>query len=183
MTRRRVPEAELVDTEAGKRPEGDGWFILNLAEAPASAAAGRGHAYLFEGDSRFPQFGINVHVLEPGEVSSLYHGESNQEDFLVLLGECLLLVEGEERPLRQWDFFHASPWTEHTFVGAGEGPCAILMVGTRDSDEVIVYPVNETAARHDASVERETGSPDEAYGSMGWERGAPARRPWPPPGA
>jgi quercetin dioxygenase-like cupin family protein len=82
------------------------------------------------GDSpvEFPQFGINVTVLEPGQ-SGVYHAEANQEAFLVLGGECRLLVEGEERRLRAWDFFHSPPWTEHAFVGAGDRPCVILMVG------------------------------------------------------
>ena len=106
----------------------------------------------------FPQFGINVTVLEPGQ-SSVYHAESNQEAFLVLGGECRLLVEGEERRLRAWDFFHSPPWTEHAFVGAGDRPCVILMVGAHVSPEVR-YPVSELAARYGASVEKETSDPE-----------------------
>ena len=90
-----------------------------------------GSSVIFEGDARFPQFGINIQVLEPGQPNCMYHGENAQEDFLVLSGECLLLVNGEERPLKQWDFVHSPAWTEHVFVGAGDGPCAILMVGAR----------------------------------------------------
>ncbi len=91
-------------------------------------------------------------VLEPGQ-SSVYHAETNQEAFLVLAGECRLLVEGEERRLRAWDFFHSPPWTEHAFVGAGDGPCVILMVGAHSGPDVR-YPVSELAARYGASVER-----------------------------
>ena len=86
-----------------------------------------------------------------------------QEGFIVLAGECLLLVDGEERRLKTWDFFHSPPWTEHVFVGAGDGPCAILMVGVRKPDEELLYPAAEVARRHGAAVERETSDPREAY--------------------
>jgi uncharacterized cupin superfamily protein len=93
----------------------------------------------------------------------MYHGESNQEDFLVLAGDCLLLVEEQERRLRAWDFVHCPPGTLHGFVGAGDGPCAILMVGARDPNERIVYPVSPLALRYGAGVERGTEDPREAY--------------------
>ena len=81
----------------------------------------------------------------------------------MLSGECTLLVEGEERTLRQWDFFHSPAGTEHIFVGAGDGPCVILMAGARSEDEQLLYPVSELAARFGASVEEQTSDPDEAY--------------------
>ena len=109
----------------------------------------------------FAQLGINITVLEPDQ-SSMYHAESNQEAFLVLAGECRLLVEGGERRLRPWDFFHSPPWTEHAFVGAGDGPCVILMVGAHLGPDVR-YPVSELAARYGASVEKETSDPGQAY--------------------
>jgi len=102
-------------------------------------------------------------VIWPGQPSGLYHAETDQEDFLVLTGECVLLVEGEERPLRAWDFVHCPPGTEHVFVGAGDGPCVIFMVGRRASDKGIVYPSSELARRHGAGVETQTSSPAEAY--------------------
>ena len=107
----------------------------------------------------FPQFGIRLHVLEPGQPNGLYHSESQQEAFLVLSGECTLLVEGEERLLRPWDFFHCPAGTEHIFVGAGDGPCVILMAGARSEDEQLLYPVSELAARYGASAEEETSDP------------------------
>ena len=178
MGREPIPEARLVETDAGLQPEGDGWYVVNLADAVAMASAGAGHAWTFEGDARFPHFGVNVHVLQPGEPSTQYHAEEGQEAFLVLQGECLLIVEDQERRLGQWDFFNAAPWTAHAFVGAGEGPCAILMVGARNAGEGLVYPVSEVAGRHRASVERETSSEEEAY--EGWEMPQSTRRPWPP---
>jgi uncharacterized cupin superfamily protein len=173
-----IPEARLVETDAGLRPEGDGWFIVNLAAAAARERPGHGHYWVFEGERRFPHFGINVHVLQPGEASGQYHAEEGQESFLVLQGESTLIVEEQERRLRQWDFFHAPPWTNHIFVGAGDGPCAILMVGARNAGDGLVYPVSDVAARHGASVKRETSSAEEAYAD--WEPAQPARRPWPP---
>jgi uncharacterized cupin superfamily protein len=122
---------------------------------------------MFEADERpFPQIALNLAVLHPGKPNCMYHGENIQEDFLILSGECLLLVEGEERRLRTWDFVHCPAWTEHVFVGAGDGPCVVLMVGARPDTEVI-YPVAEVARRHGASVEHETPSADEAYAAYG----------------
>ena len=102
-------------------------------------------------------------MLEPGQPNGLYHGEATQEDFLVLAGECLLLVEGEERRLRAWDFFHCPPDTEHIVVGAGDAPCVVLMTGARRPGRPIHYPVSELALRHHAGVEVATDSPREAY--------------------
>jgi uncharacterized cupin superfamily protein len=129
-----------------------------------------------------PQLAVNLRVLRPGEPNGLYHSENQQEAFLVLSGECRLLVEGEERPLGPWDFFHSPAGTEHIFVGAGDGPCVILMVGARSQDEQLHYPVSELAARYGASAEEETSDPDEAYAR--WEEsrlGRPTywdRLPW-----
>jgi uncharacterized cupin superfamily protein len=94
----------------------------------------------------------------------MYHAENQQEDFLVLHGECLLLVEEEERRLRAWDFVHSPPGTRHVFVGAGDGPCAILMVGTRKGEqEELFYPASELALKHGAGVDEETPDPSVAY--------------------
>jgi uncharacterized cupin superfamily protein len=181
MSRTPVTEATLVETEAGLVPEGDGWFVVNIADAAGWASEGAGYGWAFEArESRFPHFGINIHVIQPGEASTLYHAEESQEAFLVLQGECDLVVEEQVRRLRQWDFFHSPPWAAHAFAGAGDGPCAILMVGARNAGDGLVYLVSEAAARHRASVERETTSAPEAYGSMGWKRPEPARRQWPP---
>ena len=159
-----VPEARLVETEHGLVPEGEGWFVLNARESRWWHHDTFGSGVTFEGnDVRFSEFGINVQVLQPGEPNCMYHGENAQEDFLVLHGECLLLVQGEERPLKQWDFVHCPPWTQHVFVGAGHGPCAILAVGTRPQNEELLYPVVEVALKHNAGVETEASSGREAY--------------------
>jgi uncharacterized cupin superfamily protein len=128
----------------------------------------------FEGpDAEFGQLGINIRVLQPGQPACLYHRENLQEDFLVLAGECLVVVEGEERQLRAWDFVHCPPETDHVFVGAGDGPSAILMVGARDPDEKLFYPVSELAGRYGASADKETPSPEEAYAKF--PKAAPGR--------
>ena len=143
------------------------WFVVNVRDARWRKHETFGASCRFEDpEAPFPQLGVNVRVLCPGQPNCLYHSESLQEDFLVLAGECLLLVEGEERPLRAWDFVHSPPGTAHVFVGAGGGPCAILMVGARSEDERLLYPVSEVARRHGASAEQETTSPEEAYASF-----------------
>jgi uncharacterized cupin superfamily protein len=159
-----VPEARLAQTENGLVPEGEGWFVMNARAARWWHHDTFGSSVTFEGDdARFQEFGINVQVLQPGEPNCMYHGENAQEDFLVLFGECLLLVEGEERPLKQWDFVHSPPMTQHVFVGAGDGPCGILMVGRRPEQEELLYPVADVARKHNAGVEQETTSGKEAY--------------------
>ncbi|HSC92778.1 MAG TPA: cupin domain-containing protein [Gaiellaceae bacterium] len=161
-----VPEARLEPTEHGLVPQGEGWFVLNAREARWRHGPGRAASCSFEGEPAFPQLGINVNVLGPGEPMAMYHWEADQEDFLVLAGEALLIVEGEERPLRQWDFVHCPPETKHTILGAGEGPCLVLAVGARDRSTGPGwggYTVDEAALRHGAGVEEETSEPAEAY--------------------
>ncbi|HEV3478078.1 MAG TPA: cupin domain-containing protein [Gaiellaceae bacterium] len=161
-----MPEARLEQTEHGLVPAADGWFVLNARDAPWLYAAGRGGVSDFEGEHEFPQLGIGIYVLEPGEPMSMYHWEADQEDFLVLAGEGLLIIEGEERPLRQWDFVHCPPEAKHVVVGAGEGSCVVLAVGARDRSvgpNWGGYPADEVALRHDAGVEQETTEAREAY--------------------
>jgi len=174
-----IPEAELEPSEGGLVPSGAGWFVLNARDA--KWVDGHFGAYTrFEGEAaRFPQVGVNIGVLAPGQPACYYHGENEQEDFLVLSGECLLLIEGQERRLRQWDFVHCPAWTEHVFVGAGEGPCAILAVGTRLTDDV-VYPRSELALRHRAGVEQETREPREAYAEVPADKAVGYRAGWLP---
>jgi uncharacterized cupin superfamily protein len=162
-----VPEAKLVETQDGLVPEGDGWFVLNARDARWSKKGPLfGRAARFEGTSEFPQIGVNIRVLEPGQPNCYYHGEEHQEAILVLSGEWLLLVEEEERPLRAWDFVHLPAWTDHVLVGAGEGPCVAVMLGGRFDLDQVRYPVSELALRHGAGVERETDSPEEAYAAV-----------------
>jgi mannose-6-phosphate isomerase-like protein (cupin superfamily) len=171
-----VPEAPLERTEAGLVAAGEGWFVLNARAARWRHRGGRGESLRFEGDAVFPQVGINLVVLEPGQPMAMYHWETDQEDFLVLSGEALLVVEGQERPLRQWDFVHCPAGTKHVIVGAGDTPCAVLAVGAREHHTTRApggamegaadwgaYTVDEAALRHGAGVEEETTDPERAY--------------------
>jgi uncharacterized cupin superfamily protein len=166
-----VPESELVSGEHGLVPKGQGWFVLNAREAQWWEREGRGvlcefEGAGFEGAADFLQLGINLTLLGPGEPIGMYHWEADQEDFLVLAGEAVLVIEGEERRLRQWDFVHCPPGTNHTIVGAGDAPCLVLAVGARDRSTGAdwgAYTVDETALRHNAGVEQETTESTEAY--------------------
>ncbi len=164
-----VPEARLTTTELGSIPEGEGWFVLNARDASWIRSEERGQDTDFEGRQEWSQLGFRIHVLMPGQRNGMYHGESGQEDFLVVSGECVLVIEGEERRLKAWDFVHSPPWTKHVFIGAGDGPCVIVMTGSRAGGFEVVYAVDELAAKHAASVSEETSSPDEAYSVFGPE--------------
>ena len=168
-----IPEAKLEQTEHGLVPQGDGWFVLNMRDAEWRHADGRGAVCIvaddFEGWRRLAQLGINPFVLSPGEAMSVYHWEADQEGFLVVSGEALLIVEGEERPLRAWDFVHSPPGTKHVIVGAGSGPCLVIAIGAREHSEEpdgLGFTADETARRHGASVDEDTMDGDVAYGSV-----------------
>lgn len=159
----------------------DELLLVNLADAPARSHPRRATIIDFESDDApWPDTGVNIQVMQPGQPNCRYHSEPVQEDFLVLHGECIAIIDGEERSLRQWDFLHCPAEVEHVFVGAGDGPCAVLMVGSRRKDEAH-YPVNELAARYDASVTTETDEPAEAYADWRQEPWTPIKSPWPLP--
>jgi uncharacterized cupin superfamily protein len=164
-----VEEARLEDVGSGLAPKTDGWFIVSARDA-AWETSPFGAACFFESEAvPFAELGINLRVLWPRHSRGLYHAESEQEDFLVLSGECLLLVEGEERPLGPWDFVHCPPGTAHAFVATGDDPCVILMTGARGPGWPtggFVYPRSELALRHGVGVETETTSPREAQAQL-----------------
>jgi uncharacterized cupin superfamily protein len=157
-----VPEASLRETEHGLVPEGEGWFVVSAREARWWENELGGYCG-FEGQPRFSQLGINLNVLPPGMPMAMYHRENDQEDFLVLAGEAVLVIENEERPLKAWDFVHCPGGTDHVIVGTGDRPCLVLAVGARTGAGGLVYPESEAAQRHGAGVERETSDPKEAY--------------------
>jgi uncharacterized cupin superfamily protein len=171
-------EARFRQTEHGVVPAGEGWFVVNARELAWETLPGGGTWCGFESpDAPSQQLGVGIHVLLPGEANGKYHAETAQEGFLVLEGECIAIVEGEERRLRQWDYLHCPPGTEHITVGAGDGPCAILMLGARFEGRSIHYPVSELAAAYGASVEAPTDDAREAYAGRPPIQPAPA--PWP----
>jgi uncharacterized cupin superfamily protein len=165
-----VPEAKV----EGGVPQGEGWFVVNASDARWLYNELGGYCpFEGQGEAHFTQLGINLNLLPAGEPMTMYHAEDGQEGFLVLHGECLLIVEGEERPLRAWDFFHCAPGTEHAIVGAGEGPSLVLAVGARGK-KGLRYPANEAAIRHGAGVEQDTSSPAEAYARFSEPKEGPA---------
>jgi uncharacterized cupin superfamily protein len=167
-----VPESSLQRTEYGLAPYGEGWYVLNMCDAEWRHAEGRGAVCVvsddFEGWRReADQLGVNPFVLQPGEPMSMYHWEADQEDFLVVSGEAILVAEGKERPLRAWDFVHCPPRTKHVIIGAGKGPCLVIAIGARAHDgqpDSLGFPADEVARRHGASVEEDTLDGDVAYG-------------------
>jgi uncharacterized cupin superfamily protein len=185
-----LEEARLDDVGAGLAPVTEGWFVVNVRDAAWLSNDAFGARCVFESDprvlrerpelepQRFAELGISIAVIAPGQPSGLYHAESNQENFLVLDGRCVLLIEGEERPLEAWDFVHCLPGTEHAFVGAGDGPCVLLMAGARTRAKAMVYPSSDLARSHGAGVDEETRSPTEAYRVFPhWRPERPARQP------
>lgn len=158
----------------------DRWFIRNVAEMPALAEPPFGAYIPFAPqDAPFADTGMNITVLQPGEPNGRYHHETGQEDFLVLAGECVCIVDDVERPMRAWDVFHCPGGTPHIFVGAGDGPCAILMIGAKRAGERIHYPVSEVAAKYGASVTAPTDEPGEAYADTPGVT-HPVKLDWPP---
>jgi quercetin dioxygenase-like cupin family protein len=148
--------------------DGEGWFVINARESRWKDEGALGSYCTFEGKRRFPHFGINISVVEPGERMGMYHREDAQEAFLVLQGECTLIVEGKERVLGEWDFFYCAPGTEHVIVASGEQSAIVLAVGGRGRGVGggIVYKVCKAAARYGASVVRETTDPAIAYAKI-----------------
>jgi uncharacterized cupin superfamily protein len=168
-----IPESKPEQTEHGLVPKGEGWFVLGLRDAVWRHVDGRGAVCValddFEGERQFEQFGVNPFVLRPGEPMAMYHWEADQEDFLVVSGEAVLIIEGEERQLRAWDFVHCPPNTKHVIVGAGSGPCLVIAVGSRERSsgpDSIGFTADEVAKRHGASVEEDTTDGGAAYAAV-----------------
>jgi mannose-6-phosphate isomerase-like protein (cupin superfamily) len=183
-----VPEARLERTEHGLAPQGEGWYVLNMRDAEWRHVDGRGAVCVvaddFEGWRRdSDQLGVNPFVLMPGEPMAMYHREADQEAFLVVSGEALLVVEGEERPVRAWDFVHCPPGTRHVLVGAGSGPCLVIAVGSRAHDgqpDSLAFPADEVARRHGAGVDEDTTDGEAAYASVPPREPTPYRPGWLP---
>jgi uncharacterized cupin superfamily protein len=189
-----VEEAHLDEAGSGLAPVSPGWFVVNVGDAAWVRNDAFGARCVFEGSPRvlaerpdaepqmFADTGFTLAVLEPGKPTGMYHAESAQEDFLVLAGTCLLLIEEEERPLRAWDFVHCPAGTRHTFVGTGDGPCVIFMTGARREGKTIAYPVAAHALARGAGVETETNEPGQAYAPFShWRVGRPdawPQLPW-----
>lgn len=145
-----------------------GWYVVDV-DAAGWIDNGRTARCIFDQYGELAQYGVNIQALRPGEASCRYHREFHfDESMLVLDGEAVLVAEGEERSVRAGDFVHLPAGQAHAFVGAGDRPCAILMVGTRDAaldgtDAWGEYVPDEAAARRGAAVARQTHEPEVAY--------------------
>jgi uncharacterized cupin superfamily protein len=177
-----VPEARLEQTEAGLVPASEGWFVMNARDARWMDQPGRGWSLPltgvdeYEAETFFAMLGMAIKVLEPGKPSDTYHWETEQEDFLVLHGEAILIIEGQERRLGQWDFVHCPPEAKHAFAGAGDGPCVLLCASSRQFQKDGPwgwYCADEAAARYNASAPEDTQDNSVAYGRF--EQRRPAR--------
>ena len=164
-------EARLEQTDSGLKPATDGWFVVNVGETGWAVHDAFGSGCTFESRAGpVPAVRAQHQRPQPGQPLCLYHEENAQEDFLVLAGECVLLVNGEERPLKAWDFFHCPAGVEHVIVAAGDGLAIVLAVGARPEDEHISYPRSELAERYGASAVETTTDPQEAYSRAGHDR-------------
>jgi uncharacterized cupin superfamily protein len=169
-----IPEAPPKETKDGLVAVGGGWSVLNALDAAWNDRPGRRSVSFtgsedFEADTFFPMLGVQLAVLEPGEPNSMYHWETETEAFFVISGEALLIVEGQQRPLRRWDFVHLPPKTEHVIVGAGDGPCVVLAMSSRENQQFGpygVYTANEVARRYGASPEEDTEDGNVAYANV-----------------
>jgi len=167
-----VPEAELKHTDVGLLPDSVGWFVLNLRETRWSIKPGQGHSCSFTGSDEyeaetfFPMLGMSIRVMQPGDVSTTYHWETEQEDFLVLAGEAVAIIEGQERRIKQWDFVHCPPEAKHAFVGAGDGPCVLLCASSRQFQKDGpwgFYCYDEVAEKYNAASPEDTQDGSIAY--------------------
>jgi uncharacterized cupin superfamily protein len=170
-----------------RMPKVADWFVRNLRDAEWRHADGRGAVCValddFEGNPQFEQLGVNPFVLAPGEPMAQYHWEADQEAFLVVSGEAVLIIEGEERQLRAWDFVHCPPKTKHVIVGAGSGPCVVIAIGSREHSTEpgsLGFPFDEVAKRHGASVEEDTMDGGVAYAALPDRRPTAYREGWLP---
>jgi uncharacterized cupin superfamily protein len=174
-----MDEAQMKQSETGRVATTDGWFTVNVRDAAWVQNEYFGDACIFEGyeGAPFAEIGYTLCVLQPGQPNGMYHREDNQEDFLILQGEAVLIVEGQERRLKAWDFFHSPAGTDHILVGAGEGPCIVFAIGARkqggDSNDTL-YVRHETALKHGAGPEQDTPDNKVAYAPFPkWVNGPP----------
>ncbi len=145
-----------------------GWFIVSVRDARWLHNRMRSVCrFGGEGEAHFDDLGVSLFWLQPGRPMSLYHHEAGQEDFLVLAGECKLIIEGDERPLQAWDFVHCPPRTAHTIVATGQQRALVFAVGARKQTGSARYPVDPVAIAHSAGVPDESTTAVEVYASFG----------------
>ena len=167
-----MTEARLEDKGNGLVAAGQGWFVMNVRKGRWSDKPAQGYAISltgrdeYEAETFFPMLGMAIRVMAPGDVATTYHWETEAEDFLVLAGECIAVIEGEERRLKQWDFVHCPPEAKHAFIGASDEPCVLLCASSRQFQKDGpwgYYCADETAAKYNAASPEDTQDGSVAY--------------------
>jgi Cupin domain len=161
----RVAEASVRMSKNGLVTDGEGWFVVNARESRWRDEGPLGSYCTFEGKRAIPAFRDQYQRPRAGRDDGDVPPRDRQEAFLILAGECTLIVEGRGRQLVAWDFFYCPPGTGHSIVAAGRQAAVVLAVGARGRGVGggVVYPVCKAAARYGASVARETTSSAAAY--------------------
>ena len=156
-------------------PATAGWFVVNARDARWTHNDMRTVCkFGGEGPAHFDDLGIGLYWIEAGHPMTLYHHEAGQEDFLVLRGECVLIIDGEERPLHAWDFIHCPPQTARTIIATGAEPALIVAVGARRERGSARYPVEPATIRYGAGVPDAQTSARDHYATFGTPRPGPA---------
>ena len=105
-----IDEARLEDVGSGLAPVSEGWFVVNARDAAWLTNETFGGVCIFESDDfvlrerpdlepvEVEGAGFTLARDQTGQASGLYHAETKtQEDFLVVAGECIVLIEEQER--------------------------------------------------------------------------------------
>jgi hypothetical protein len=140
-----VPESQLEKTEHGLVSKGEGWFVLNKRDAVWRHVDGRGASASLAPISKASGNSSSSASIRSCSGSGRTDGhvplEGRSGGLPRGVGEAVLIIEGEERQLRAWDFVHCPPNTKRVIGGAGSGPCFVIAVGAREHDSLCVTGV------------------------------------------
>jgi uncharacterized cupin superfamily protein len=88
------------------------------------------------------QFGVNEVILAPGAMSSLRHWHEREDEFvMVLTGECTLVQDAGETPMRPGDCaaFPAGTPDGHHFINKTAQEARFLVIGSKMPREHATY--------------------------------------------
>ena len=89
------------------------------------------------------QVGVNLMELAPGKQSCPFHWHLREEEhFFVLHGRCVLRSGDDRFVMEPGDYvcFPAGTRVGHAFENPFAEACQLMAIGTRDADEIAVYP-------------------------------------------
>lgn len=95
-------------------------------------------------------FGVNLTRLPPGAASALRHAHEKQDEFVYILeGECVLVTDAGESPMRagMCAGFRAGTGDAHHLVNRGAADCLYLEIGDRTLFEHVTYPDDDLMIR------------------------------------